>query len=651
MSSAPRRAMRRFGKWSIVCGLTCASVLVPRVARAGGQQPSTPVSAPGPTASDLRTFVVEKPPLDQPEVSRRPAETTDGLSTRSRPPSHDTLRTTLGLGYVQGVDWGAEATASGAVSGIQVQLDSLLTRGAQGVKFDHGSARLSHTDGGWRAELGDVFSSLAGPARGARVSWLTATGREPALSVYGPLPGLLARPTIVAYRDQLRVHGQTLFDAEIGSDKSHFLRSRVAGPRFELEASYRRERNPTSARETGVQAMAPLWRGARLGAGFFSVDQSHQHAASTTVMLRIRASRFVELTLERAIASSGGGVNATSSATANVTAGQVRLLHRYQWGVSRFTDQGVRSTVEREQLQSLASYAAGPRFNISLQTAMEWRDVGRMPQWQELQTTVRLARTTRLQLVTAVPHVSDAARLRAQLTQALGSRYALQVDYGRLSSYQAISFASDRPRFKIMLHRVLNVPTPKRGGEVRGRVIDELGRPVSSARVKLGPYMADTGEDGGFEFRNLSRGDYELALDETRLPADYAWDGRGQRLSVLLSSHVHVDLVVAPLNAIHGRVYADRNGNGRFDDGEAVAGAVLHLQDRVTTTDPDGAYSFYNLWPGNYVIRLDAERLPAGIEARGSTDRAVTLEDGRPVTGADFVVTAKTKPIIWRDIK
>src|SRR5262249_7345340 len=160
------------------------------------------------------------------------------------------------------------------------------------------------------------------------------------------------------------------------------------------------------------------------------------------------------------------------------------------------------------------------------------------------------------------------------------------------------------------------------------------GRPVAGARVMFGPYHQLSGLDGGYIFSQVPRGDYELSLDEAFLPADYAWDGRRIQLAIGTSTHVRVDLLVAPLNAIHGRVYCDRNSNGRVDAGEAVAGAVVRLNDRVTATDEHGGYSFYNLWPGAYTVRLDTARVPAGFEASGAADLSVVLGDDRPVTGA-----------------
>ena len=65
-------------------------------------------------------------------------------------------------------------------------------------------------------------------------------------------------------------------------------------------------------------------------------------------------------------------------------------------------------------------------------------------------------------------------------------------------------------------------------------------------------------------------------------------------------------------------------------------------------TDANGAYSFFNLWPGDYVLRLTnvpPEFLP------GASELSVTLLDGAPVVGADFRVLAKEKMVIWASVE
>ena len=119
--------------------------------------------------------------------------------------------------------------------------------------------------------------------------------------------------------------------------------------------------------------------------------------------------------------------------------------------------------------------------------------------------------------------------------------------------------------------------------------------------------------------------------------------GRPARPAANLKSAAapQVDLRVTPLNAIHGRVYADRNGNGGFRRrgrgcrrGDA-AGRPLHAP-------TSGAYSFYNLWPDTYEVRLHG--LPPDFEPAAGRGPSTSL-DGAPVTGADFRVLPKEKPV------
>jgi hypothetical protein len=145
----------------------------------------------------------------------------------------------------------------------------------------------------------------------------------------------------------------------------------------------------------------------------------------------------------------------------------------------------------------------------------------------------------------------------------------------------------------------------------------------------------------------VPRGEYEVSLESQMLAADFAWDGRTERISVTSAKASRLDLRVTPLNAIHGRVYIDRDANGRFDTGEAVEGVVIRVGDRFTSTDHAGAYSLYNLWPDTYEIRIHT--VPPTYQTVDGA-KTVTLMDGSPVTGADFQVLPKTKPVHWGNL-
>jgi hypothetical protein len=326
------------------------------------------------------------------------------------------------------------------------------------------------------------------------------------------------------------------------------------------------------------------------------------------------------------------------------------FLQRYEWGDTHARQGGLLS-VQRDQLHSMASFTPGPRLNVAFRVATAWQATGPSQNWLEAQATIRPARMTMVQITAPVPQAFDADRVRVLLEQGLPRQFSILAEYGRPSPYQEIQYGAAPPRFRLMLRRSFDVATPAAGGTVSGLVLDYVGRPVAGARVRLGGYATDSDATGHYAFSHVPSGDFELTLDPEFLPADYAWDGRTRRVTIKSSSRVVNDLVVAPLNAIHGRVYADRDGNGRFDPGEGVADAVVRLGERVTATDTLGAYDFYNLMPGSHVVLLEISKLPAGFAAGDRTTLTVALREDRPATGVDFVIVAKAKPVIWRTIK
>ena len=566
------------------------------------------------------------------------------------PDARGHLRASVGLGYVQGADWGFETLANGAVAGLDVQLDGLFTYGSQGLMLDHGTVMFRQPEQRWRAEAGDLFSDLRGPARGARVSWQATERWLTGFALYGSPRYAPTGPIMLAFRNRFEF-GRATVDGEVATSGSHFVRGRVAaGRRFDLEASYRRNLDQLSSTDAGVQAQVGVWKGISLSAGTFWSERAEEDTRWHSVAVRVPIHRSVGLTLERSFTTTGHSVGSASALMVDVHTNQLMFLQRFEFGETRAQQPGL-SSVERDQIQSMASYTVGPRLNVGLRVATQWQANGPATNWLEAQTTVRLARRSVLQVTVPVPQPLDTDRMRVVFEQGLARQLSLAAEYGRPSAYQELPFYAEAPRFKLMLRRGFDVRTPAGGGSVRGLVQDYVGRPVTGARVRLGVYAIETDAAGRYTFSHVPAGDFELSLDPDFLPADYAWDGRARRVSIKGSSQVTHDLVVAPLNAIHGRVYIDRNANSRFDSGEGVLGAVVALDDRLTATDSEGAYDFFNVMPGQQVVRLDIAKLPASVEFTGNAELPVTLRDDRPVTGADFIVTAKTKPVIWRMIK
>lgn len=622
--------------------LVATGVLVP----AAWAEPQTPVTGPpadAPRQGRLRTFLLAKP---APPPGHLAPDERDLHAPDRVPSPTESLRATLGLGYVQDADWGMELGAIGSIAGIQVHADGLMSRGRDGLRLDRGMLLLSDPAAGWRIAAGDVFSPLRGGSRGLRVSRPASGGREPSVAIYGPRPFARDDAVVAAYRDQLRLGGQTILDAEVATDRSWMAATRWRLRPVEVEASYR-DRPGRDATDLGVVLGVGLWRGVRLTGGWLRSDVAGERSDWRSMSARFPLGRWADVTVERTFSTTPHASSTVWAAMGGLTRGQARFFHRHQWGRTELSASDLDAVIAREQLQSMASYAPGARLSLTMQLATAWTDAGRVQHYQELQASLGLSRTTRMQIVTAVPGVRDLDRFRLRITQQLPGRFALLAEFGRVTAFQSLHPGQDRPRARVMLERTWRLATPARGGTVAGHVLDHAGHPVAGARVLLGPFATRTGPDGAYRFSPLPAGRYELSLDPGYVPASYAWDGQRRTLEIDGPDRAQADLRLTPLNAIHGRVTADRNGNGRVDQGEMIEGAVVRLGDRVTATDANGAYAFYNLWPGDYIVVLDIARLPAGLGPADHAARPVHLGDDGPVTGADFSARVVDKPIVW----
>ena len=71
-------------------------------------------------------------------------------------------------------------------------------------------------------------------------------------------------------------------------------------------------------------------------------------------------------------------------------------------------------------------------------------------------------------------------------------------------------------------------------------------------------------------------------------------------------------------SGLKGRVFYDRNSNGRYDEGEPpLQGATVLLNDSIKVkTDANGGYSFYFMKPGEYELGLETAKLPAYFDVK-----------------------------------
>ncbi|MFE5338257.1 collagen binding domain-containing protein [Isoptericola sp. NPDC056573] len=174
---------------------------------------------------------------------------------------------------------------------------------------------------------------------------------------------------------------------------------------------------------------------------------------------------------------------------------------------------------------------------------------------------------------------------------------------------------------------------------VSGTVLDDDGNPVPGATVTLTPvgggepitvvtssrgeYLVD---DVAWDVANDRPQEYELSLGD--LPEGYVVTGTPPNLVVDVGQEeasTGNDFTVRGPATVSGAVTAG---------GEPVAGVVVTLGDRSTTTGADGTYAFEGVLPGDRTVAVQA---PDGytVDGPATRDVAVGTDD---VTGVDFAL-------------
>ena len=316
----------------------------------------------------------------------------------------------------------------------------------------------------------------------------------------------------------------------------------------------------------------------------------------------------------------------------------------------------------RDRRSSSPAAASFSRWRRTLRTrgsasptrsAPQWYAGSDARQWTELESALRLTRSTSIHAVTGFPDVSDPFRLRIGMQQLLPHALRLSVDYGHLPAFESpTSLQPEASRLLVMVRRNWNIRTPAAGSDVDGVVRDDSGAPVAGVAVALGPYLAVSGINGSYRFAHVPPGEHQLAVAAEHLPAAFGLADQPRALKVGPSAPAHADIGVTALRAIHGHVFVDRNGNGRQDDDEGVAGVVVRLDDRGTATQTNqaGSFDFYNLEPGTYAVWIDAARLRADLEIASTRRLTVDLQPDRPATNVDFRLTVHDKPVLMQDL-
>jgi protocatechuate 3,4-dioxygenase beta subunit len=182
-----------------------------------------------------------------------------------------------------------------------------------------------------------------------------------------------------------------------------------------------------------------------------------------------------------------------------------------------------------------------------------------------------------------------------------------------------------------------------------------------------------TAGDGNYTFSNLAPGTYTVKVVPGTLPAGVAptfdLDGiatANQATFTLAAgaSRTDVDFGYRANGSIGDRLWLDTNGNGVQDAGETgINGATVQLFNgttlvATTTSAGDGNYTFNNLAPATYIVKIVPSTLPAGVTPTYDLDgvatanqATVTLAAGTSRTDVDFGYrgTASVGDRVWND--
>jgi hypothetical protein len=167
---------------------------------------------------------------------------------------------------------------------------------------------------------------------------------------------------------------------------------------------------------------------------------------------------------------------------------------------------------------------------------------------------------------------------------------------------------------------------------------DAPGIPVSLD----GSQTEFTGPDGHYYFKNVPEGPHEVALALAQLPADFdPGDTRKSQVLVQPRRPTRADFEVLPLVTIQGRVLGPEQA--------ALEDIVIRLApgSRYTTTNQQGAFTFYNVREGDFQLALDPKSLPenAALSSSATVPVAVRVGAAPPSLEFTFVVNTTQKPI------
>ena len=617
--------------------------------------PVTPAGARAPEG--WQSLVMPKPQtqLQEEAEARRIAALANPGFELVAPEDRASMRVGLGLGHLLGGDWGIDLSAGGSFADLAVSLDALAATSGGASELLAGRLLVGALDRRWTLEAGDVYGELAGSARGLRLSRALGSRWHVDVAAVAPRRDLEGggderggdERAIAGFRWAFDDRGGVL-EAAVDSSGGAFGSATVHRDRGGF-AGFARLRPDLDEESYGANARWSPHRRLLAHAGLTRGRQAGDEREDWSVGLTASIVAGAAMTAERSSARLGERRLDSAALGLSFGLGPSRWNVRYE---NLAASTGSAPPVASERVGLFVSAPLTAALSVSYQGRVALAAGGEQ-HWDELALRAELTPRTVLEVATAVGGGDHDERLRVRLAQRLGKRVELMAEMGRLAPFSrglAGDAAPEDRGVRLMIRTHWDLATPAGGAEVAGRVVDSLERPVAGVPVRLGRYRTLTDDDGGWRFRHVPRGGYELAVE----PA-----GLGGRFEATPPARVEVpgadavESVVRVLERveIQGLVCLDGDRDGRCRGSEPLAGVVVEVSGRLAVTGENGTFLFAQLSPGRHVVRLVTERLPAETKPAGPTEIVVDVEAGRRTGGYVFLLVPDERPIVFGSLE
>lgn len=275
----------------------------------------------------------------------------------------------------------------------------------------------------------------------------------------------------------------------------------------------------------------------------------------------------------------------------------------------------------------------------------------------------------RLQLNVGSGYIKDASGtsllFRTSAGVRLGFDQSIQVSYFRSQANSELRFTLSGPltfwKSKNRVNAEVNDSSLLTDGTIRGRVYTDangnrqfdagVDAPMSGTRLRLNNgYEVVSDANGNYAFERIPPGEYHIALNLEDVRANLVpANGLEQNIILLPRMMVDTSFRLVQSGAAAGRVWHDKNDNGKFDEGEGLADVrLLSSSGRDTYSDPDGSFLITDLPPGEQSIFIDERYKPEDLMITDSRLRA-EVRSAEKARDIEFVFKTKPREVKIRD--